>query len=88
VTRLAKEGPFRRVMRLEYYQADSCPSGGSTVAVKLSCGHTIYRKGSKAPRVRARCWRCGYNAKDLRSSRPSRSTGQPPDPQAPPSGRP
>lgn len=33
--------------------------GGWGLTLTLECGHKVFRKGSREPKSRARCWECG-----------------------------
>ncbi len=55
-------GPFRRIIGSRFLTGYSgCNRGAGSVRLDLECGHTTYRKASKAPRRRARCWECRPN---------------------------
>lgn len=64
--------PLRDIVKLETYYIYPNAVGyrerqKSSVTLTLSCGHTTVCKGSKAPKKRARCWRCGLDAYDDRT---------------------
>lgn len=51
-------GPFREVTSVTFLQSKFAKPGCGSAEVKLSCGHTTYRKWSKAPTYKARCLLC------------------------------
>lgn len=51
--------PYREVLSHRFLQSMYARRGHGTIALTLSCGHTVYRKSSIPIPLRALCRECG-----------------------------
>ncbi len=56
--------PLREVIARHHYRLDGAPIGTGRTELTLSCGHLEFRKRSREPRLRARCWACHVDGPD------------------------
>ncbi len=57
--------PLREITGRNYFRPKSAPIGTGSVELTLSCGHHEFRKRSRDPGLRARCWACHTEALDV-----------------------
>lgn len=50
--------PLKRIVKREFYVANSTPRSGGSYILILECGHQVYCKASQRPAMHARCGSC------------------------------